>query len=168
MILLFTLTIISVYLSIYLLTLRKGMYTTSISLNSFQPILSIYISTYLSIYLSICLSIYLSVYLSICLSIYLSIYLSICLSIYLSICLYIYLSIYLSVHISIFLSIIYLLTLEKGRYTTSMSSYSKGFHPILSIYLSTYLFIYLSIYEPWKREGIQLPCLHILKDSTQF
>ena len=126
MILLFTLTIISVYLSIYLLTLGKWMYTTFISLNSFQPILSIYLYIYLSVYLSIYLPIYLSVYLwtlekgryTTSMSSYSKGFHPI-------------LSIYLPIYLSIYLSIIYLLTLEKGRYTTSMSSYSKGFHPIL-------------------------------------
>ena len=54
-----------------------------------------------------------------------------------------------------------------------MSSYSTGFHPILSISILIYIYIqytsiYLSIYKPWKKEGIQHPCLHTLQDSTQF
>ena len=85
--------------------------------------LSIYVSTYPSIYLSY-LSIHPSIYLSIHPSIYLiyePIYPSIHVSIYLSICLAIYLSIYLSSYLSIHLSI------------------------YLYIYISIYRSIYLSI-----------------------
>ena len=67
--------------------------------------LSIYLCTYLSIYVPIYPSMYLSIHLCTYLSIYVPIYLSMYISIYVSIYLSIYLSLYLSVSLSIYLSI---------------------------------------------------------------
>ena len=72
------------------------------------PLLSIYLSIYLSLFISIYLSIYLSQSVHIYLSIYLSLFISIYLSIYLSLFISIYLSshsvhIYLSIYLSLFI-----------------------------------------------------------------
>ena len=103
----------------YLLLLRSNSYIDRTRMHSAY---SMYLCTYISMYLYIYVSIYLCIYISMYLYIYVSIYLCTYISMYL----YIYVSIYLCIYISMNLYI---------------------YVPIyLCAYISMYLYIYVSIY----------------------